>query len=202
MRLRLVKSLVLSALAITVPVTALAAPIRWTLHDVVFLDGVATASGSFVFDADTNTVSDVAIVTTPGPGFLCNNPPACSGFDVVLGAFTGASYDLGFAATPSDDLIITLQSGALGDLTNSTIFQMLFASPLTNAGGTVALVPGAWGEYICLSAACDSFDLSTTTLRTMTGSVSSVPEPATLMLVGTGALALVRRRRRASQQHQ
>ena len=44
---------------------AQAITIEWTLNDVVFTDG-GTASGSFLYDTDTSTYSNVSIVTTAG----------------------------------------------------------------------------------------------------------------------------------------
>ena len=49
-----------------VPSVASADGITWTLSGVTFDDG-GTASGSFVYDAVTNTVSSINIVTTAGP---------------------------------------------------------------------------------------------------------------------------------------
>src|SRR5258708_19781801 len=46
-------------------VFASAAPVVWTLSGVTFSDG-GTASGSFIFDADTNTYSSINVTTTPG----------------------------------------------------------------------------------------------------------------------------------------
>ncbi len=45
--------------------TAVAAPVKWTLVDVTFSDG-GTASGSFMYDADTNVFSAVDITTISG----------------------------------------------------------------------------------------------------------------------------------------
>lgn len=45
--------------------TAVSAPVVWQLQNVVFNDG-GTAHGSFVYDADTGIMSDVAITTTNG----------------------------------------------------------------------------------------------------------------------------------------
>jgi hypothetical protein len=42
--------------------TAGAMPVTWDLEDVVFQNG-ETATGSFVYDADTNTFSNIDIVT-------------------------------------------------------------------------------------------------------------------------------------------
>jgi hypothetical protein len=48
--------------------SAQAIPVIWTLEGVLFEDG-GTASGSFVYDADTSTFSDTYIVTTSGSMF-------------------------------------------------------------------------------------------------------------------------------------
>ena len=57
----------------SVPLRAI--PLTWTLHNVTFNDG-GTASGTYVYDADTNTVSNINIVTTAGsamPGATYTN---------------------------------------------------------------------------------------------------------------------------------
>ena len=51
-----------------VPSFALADGITWNLSGVTFDDGGA-ASGSFVYDAPTNTFSAIDITTTPGSAF-------------------------------------------------------------------------------------------------------------------------------------
>jgi hypothetical protein len=196
MQTRIVTLVASVAVALALPWSASAAPVLWELSGVTFLDGVATATGSFVFDAATNAVSAVNITTDPGPGFTCSDPPTCSAFSPVLGAFAGATFDLGFA--PSAGLVITVRSADLPDLTGSTVFQMVFSSPLTDAGGTIPLVSNAFGEYICTAPSCDTFDIATDVFRTMSGSVTAVPEPATvtLLVLGGAVSALVRRRRR------
>ena len=60
------KSHLLSAcLLIVTSYTAEAVSVKYTLNDVVFNDGGA-ANGSFVYDADTNLYSNIAIETTAG----------------------------------------------------------------------------------------------------------------------------------------
>lgn len=59
---KLLRSLFLFVL---LTVAASAAPALYTLQGVVFADGGA-ASGSFVYDAVTNTYSNVSITTTTG----------------------------------------------------------------------------------------------------------------------------------------
>jgi hypothetical protein len=56
-----ITALVLIVLASMVP-TASADGVTWTLSGVTFSGG-GTASGTFVYDADTNTFSSVDIVT-------------------------------------------------------------------------------------------------------------------------------------------
>jgi len=111
-----------------------AVPVVWTLTGVTFTDG-GTASGSFVYDASTNTYSSVNITTTPGsvittgallqyvsPGF----PPSSTGF------LSGASN--------------------APNLTGTRAFALFFASALTNAGGVVNLSTSQ--EASCSNATC------------------------------------------------
>jgi hypothetical protein len=91
-----------------------AAALKWTLQGVTFNDG-GTATGSFSFDADTNTLSEVDIST-----FLSNG-------DLLANYVSGAGNANGFLSA------IT---------TPFPTFKALFvsfSSPLTNLGGEVAL---------------------------------------------------------------
>jgi hypothetical protein len=94
---------------------AWATPVLWTLQGFTFPDG-GTASGSFVYDNDTNTYSKLNITTTAGSArggssYTIVNPnvsPSASGF---------------FAATTS------LTAGSPG--------LIIGFSTLTNVGGTI-----------------------------------------------------------------
>ena len=57
-----------------------AAPLEWTLLDATFDDG-GVAFGSFVFDADTNTYSDISITTTAGTSHSGDAYQVEHGFD-------------------------------------------------------------------------------------------------------------------------
>ena len=59
----LVNSGALAALAALCSVSAYADPVLWTLSDAAFTNG-GTATGSFVYDADTDVYSDINIVET------------------------------------------------------------------------------------------------------------------------------------------
>src|ERR1022692_4926895 len=56
------RSLALVALAFCSPFHASGSPIMWTLSGVQFTDG-STASGSFTYDTDLNTVTNIDIVS-------------------------------------------------------------------------------------------------------------------------------------------
>jgi hypothetical protein len=99
---------------------ATAVPVRWTLANVRFDDG-GTATGYFVFDADTNAFTDRAISVAGGN--TTDFPP------IVYGT---ANADYYYGATvefPTSMLI------AIGD----RHLRMTPATALTNAGGTIAI---------------------------------------------------------------
>jgi hypothetical protein len=145
-----------------------ATPITWNLSGVFFGNGSA-ATGSFVFDADFNVYSDVFITTDRASyetADLWEGPPS--------GAERLALVD-GFGAN---------------DLNGKPTLWLDWSGSLTNAGGTLplSLVPGhAVGNFegTCVSATC--FTISGTGDQVIvSGSVTAVPEPTSLTLLGLG----------------
>lgn len=125
------------------PASALAVPLLWTLNGVTFSDG-GTASGSFVYDATANTDSAVNITTTTGSSvtgstytFVCSSP--CGGGTLI-----------------SPTYLVALTVSGSGNLTALPLLELHFITPLTNAGGTVALVTATSFEDRCAVANCSS----------------------------------------------
>lgn len=161
---------------------AQASPVLWTLTDVLFFDG-GTASGSFVYDAATDTYSGVSITTTDSLSV-----PNATYTSVV----SGTDYDA--ALVPS----------AMPDLTGQPLLQLIFQFPLTDAGGLVLLYDPFFPAYSsfdgsCLNAGCTSVDYGRLIVD---GGIigtpySAVPVPAAapMLLSALGLLAGLRRSR-------
>jgi hypothetical protein len=159
------------------PSIASADGITWDLVGVT-LGGGGTASGSFVYDATTNTLSNVDITTSGGT------------------AFTGATY---LAANPGF---------GLGSYLGPTFYQLVFVpNPSLSAVGTPVLVlystpegfpnlpPGSEltlasgsGEYTCGNAACSVVGSE---IRSLQGDIVATPEPSSVLLLGLGLAGLM-----------
>ncbi len=188
-RLRIIG--ILSCLLVGVSHAAAASPIEWTLSGVTFGDG-ATASGSFLYDADTQSLSDFDVTTTPTPAHDCG--PGC--ILILPTDLPGHHYlDLNglFPPYPAGGFAIIDPPSPVTGWTGDLFLALVFASPLSDAGGSIALKATS-GEGFCLDAGCaaGSYDRFVTS-----GSIvgAAVPEPGTLALLGTGLGTVIRRRR-------
>jgi hypothetical protein len=153
-------------------------PVTWHLQGVAFSDS-GTASGSFVYDATANLYGSINIVTTAGS------------------IRTGATYLFvnpnAFISTAMNLAAVTTN---VGNLTGTPWFDSLFLAPLTNGGGTVGIdtIHGG-GEATCAAPLNCPGTVDPSRFFTA-GSVTTVPEPSTivLLLFGLGALPLIRSR--------
>ena len=154
---------------------AKAVPVTWTLQDWTFNDG-GSASGSFVYDADTNTFSDMFIATTNGS------------------ERTGAIY--GETISGGNNAFSAVPFAGFPSLVSSPNLVVMFAEQLTNLGGVVDVFMGQ--EATCNNATCTSLTGPVRFLEDG-ASVSAVPIPAALplFLAGLVALVTVGRRKRA-----
>lgn len=163
--------------------TAQATPLTWTLSGVSFIDG-ATASGSFVFDADTRTYLSWDIVTTATVDAAANGG--------LGNSMNGKSYTTNNLSNASTDYYLNPSSLAVQDALGNR-FGMVYASKLTNDGGVIDLKSGASMGY-----EINGFR----SRNIIAGSVAaaSVPEPASgvLLLAGLGVIGWARRVHAAS----
>ncbi|TGD73622.1 hypothetical protein E4634_11430 [Mangrovimicrobium sediminis] len=143
-------SFALALLTAMLSVAAEAAPVKWYLQDVTFEDG-ARVEGSFVFDADTNTYSDIDVTTSPGVAEIVGGvETTVSGF-----LYDRVSTRIVLAPDPEIVYIDDAAQDAIGQ--GVGIVELSFRSPLTNAGGRVQLattngppVPSGYaGEFSC-----------------------------------------------------
>ncbi|CAN5904492.1 hypothetical protein BH11PSE8_BH11PSE8_36890 [soil metagenome] len=167
---------VLCALLVACGASAQAAPVTWTLSGVTFNDQ-SVATGSFVFDASLSQYLSWDITTTTTVDFNANHSSQ-NGVEYTTNSLTNAS--ISYYLNPSS--LGVKQSSA-------TTFGLVYATPLTDAGGTV-LLGGKSGK---------GYEFNGFNSRTIvSGAViaAPVPEPQTcaLMLAGLGMVAFALRR--------
>lgn len=145
----------------------LADVIHWSFQDVRFDDG-GTASGSFSYDADNGVYSSISITTNAGSRFL------------------GASY-VTYDPMLSSPTQLWAFAPAPSSFSGLAVFKPVFSSPLTDAGGTIALL----SVFLTSDEEISNADFSQiTVLRMATGSVTSVPESSAAQLIVLGLLAV------------
>jgi hypothetical protein len=181
MRLGLLKILLGLALC---SVFASAGPVVWILSGVTFADG-GTASGSFVYNADTNTYSSINVTTTTGS------------------ARSGATYHFQNGGGANALGMVTVVAA---DLTGTPDLALGFSSSLTNAGGTRTLTGNF--EATCQNAGCSSQvgPLRNVTAGSIQGAAApppAVPLPPTVILIltGFGLIGLDQARRKFARFH-
>ena len=180
----------LAALCLTAT-SAAAAPIQWDLN---YSNGIGAAIGSFVYDADIDTYSDINVALLEIG--TVNNSVA----DTVVGQLINSP------GTPDENNEVLFGSSSL-DLTGTLrlSFNTQPGSLFSNAGGVIDL--GFIGFSRCFNSDCSDFlgitNASGTGVTSLTGTpVSVVPLPASGALL-FGGLAWLgwhggRRRRSAN----
>lgn len=184
---RLVTYLWLATLAFT-SVHVQAIPLTWTLTDVTFDTG-GTATGSFVYDADTNALSNWNIFTTAGDGpfHLTDKNYTTSNASQFLAPVSPGPFGMAWYTI--------LESSEFGHPFNSALkatIRIGTTSLLTNAGGVVGLdLMNQSGEcYSC--SRFRAFNAGTLVARTF-----DVPEPTilSLMVIALAGIGFARRRK-------
>jgi hypothetical protein len=176
--------------ALLLGANASAAPVQWTLNDVVFDDG-ESVTGSFDYDADTNSYSNINIVTIElYEDYL----------DVDDWWWAGSSFDhegnvVGMTSTQAWFLNAACPSCPNGGLSaDHDVLQLGFSTALSNSGGTAVLTTGSFLTIAYDSGAgpfAGSPDLSYGMDRKIvSGTVSSVPIPAAAWLFGSALAGL------------
>jgi hypothetical protein len=163
-------------LTVALAAHASAIPVTWTLSGVLFGDG-GGVTGSFVYDATTNTFSSVNIISTSGS---------------LPGGTTGGTYIT--AAASSNSNVASFLTATTGDLTGTPRLSLTFPTVdlLSNSPRTISIVSDAPSEGRCSNATCTNLvgPERQITIGFVIGVVAppAVPAPSTLPLVVGGLM--------------
>lgn len=165
----------LSVILLLVVGSADAAPVTWTIDSLLFDDG-GTGSGTFVYDANTNSYSDISIVTTAGS---------------VLGGSVYGFINPTLLSPPSANGVVLVSSN-LANLTGLPAIGIGFGAALTNTGGFISIDAGIEGT--CVNAGCDAPN-AFPVRNILSGQLSAIPIPAAVWLFASalGLLGWLRR---------
>jgi hypothetical protein len=173
-----VTAFVLLALVVVLVPAASATSITWTFSDATFVSG-GLATGSFAYDADTNTFSAISITVSGSP---------------VGGDGTYTALDPNFPSGAS--LPVFVPNASLSDFTGTFLVVPQLANVMTDAGGTISIVPDIHGIQVCDSTCGISSEVNVFAGGFITTTpVTSTPEPSSVLLLGSGLCALARRLR-------
>jgi PEP-CTERM motif len=186
----------IAALLIGLSTAAGAGPVLWTFSGATLTDG-GTITGSFDFDADTNTYSNVNVVTSLGSVL------GGSAYSFVCGQDVASCT--GLAPNSTEALLLTSNAA---DQTGLPAIALFFTgvgavppAGLTDAGGIIdisntSLSVGAAQEAACSNAACSA--PAPPGRFTNAGDVAT-PEPSTFGLLAAGFAVIAAFARRAAR---
>jgi hypothetical protein len=132
-------------------------------------------SGSFIYEASTNTYSSIAVTTTAGS------------------ALPGAFFQFLNVSNLWDEQFAPFLDSDAADLTGATGIGLTFSSSLTDAGGIVGV--DGYIEAICSGVEC--FTPMEPQRLILSGSLTGValPEPGTFLLLAMGLIGAAGMRR-------
>ena len=161
------KALLLLTSALVMAQTGFSSTATWNLNDVTFSDA-ATASGSFDWNADSQTLSNWDISVTSG---------ALSAFTYTPADSTAGSY---FQETGYENELMFMADGSTRQL------RLTPLTALTDAGGTVDINLNTFGGG---SGSVECFNCSPyrpVVSGSFSAQVANTPEPGSMGLLGFG----------------
>ena len=173
-------------LLIAVAQGAAAVPVEWVFKNVSFIGGNGAVIGGFTYDAESNTLSNISVTTTPGLYFLCSGGVCDTDSVFSPGPAPSTTYEAG---TSDPTGFLRFDGPAL-----DSVIAFALNAPLTNAGGTVAIRLAR--QWVCPSApaTCANDTQSTPFRSSIEGYVTtSVPAPGTFLLTLLALFAVYRK---------